>query len=193
MRPMPISPYAVQKLTGEYYATSYWQMYGLETVSLRYFNIFGPYQSADSPYSGVIARFIQQMLSGVRPTIFGTGEQARDFTYVDNVVSANLLACQAAPEKVTGKIFNIACGRHYTLNDLYEVLARLIGFKDPPLYGPSRKGDALKSQADISAATEAFGYMPKVGFEDGLTRTVMWYRAVLGAGDLIHDPKAKQL
>lgn len=176
MRPMPISPYAVQKLTGEYYASSYWQVYGLETVSLRYFNIFGPRQSADSSYSGVIARFIQQMLGGIRPTIFGRGKQARDFTYVDNVVSANLLACHASAEMVAGKAFNIACGGQHTLNDLYEVLARLIGFEEPPLYGSPRNGDILNSQADISAAIEAFGYSPNIQFEEGLNRTVRWYR-----------------
>ena len=110
MRPMPISPYAVQKLAGEHYMNSYWQVYGLETVSLRYFNVFGPRQGADSPYSGVLAKFIQQMLEGTRPTIFGNGEQGRDFTYIDNVVSANLLACAAPAEKVAGKVFNVACG-----------------------------------------------------------------------------------
>jgi nucleoside-diphosphate-sugar epimerase len=186
MRPMPISPYAVQKLTGEYYASSYWQVYGLETVSLRYFNIFGPRQSADSSYSGVMARFIQQMLSGVRPTIFGTGKQARDFTYVDNVVSANLLACHAAAERVAGKLFNIACGSQHTLNDLYQVLAGLVDFKEPPLYDSPRKGDILNSQADISAATEAFGYSPHVQLEEGLKRTVLWYRE-FGAGDLTKE------
>jgi len=182
MPPMPISPYAVQKLAGEYYATSYWQVYGLETVSLRYFNIFGPRQSADSSYSGVMARFIQQMLSGVRPTIFGTGKQTRDFTHVDNVVLANLLACEAPAEKIAGKVFNIACGGQHTLNDLYDVLAELIGFEEPPLYGPPRKGDILNSHADISAAVEALGYWPKVQFEEGLKRTVTWYREV-GTGD----------
>lgn len=176
MRPMPISPYAVQKLTGEYYMSSYWRVYGLETVSLRYFNIFGPRQSADSPYSGVMAKFIQQMLSGTRPTIYGTGLQGRDFTYVDNVISANLLACSAPAEKAAGKVFNIACGARHTLLDVYGTLAKLIGFADPPLFGPPRTGDILNSQADISAAAEAIGYKPHVAFEEGLERTIAWYR-----------------
>jgi nucleoside-diphosphate-sugar epimerase len=176
MLPMPISPYAVQKLTGEYYMGSYWQVYGLETVSLRYFNVFGPRQAADSPYSGVLAKFIQQMLEGIRPTIFGTGEQGRDFTYIDNVVSANLLACAAPAARVAGRVFNIACGGQYTLNEIYYVLAKLIGYELPPLYGPPRTGDILHSQADISAAAKAFAYRPEVGVEEGLERTVEWYR-----------------
>jgi UDP-glucose 4-epimerase len=179
MRPMPISPYAVQKLTGEYYMSSYWQVYGLETVSLRYFNVFGPRQGADSPYSGVLAKFIQQMLEGTRPTIFGTGEQGRDFTYIDNVVSANLLACAAPATKVAGKVFNVACGQQHTLQQIYRVLAKLIDYELPPLYAPSRTGDILNSQADISAAAEAFGYRPLVGVNEGLERTVEWYRAML--------------
>ena len=181
MRPMPISPYAVQKLTGEYYMSSYWRVYGLETVSLRYFNIFGPRQAADSPYSGVLAKFIGQMLMGERPTIFGTGQQGRDFTYIDNVVSANLLASVAPAERVAGKVFNIACGGRHTLEDVYRALAEIIGFDREPLYGPHRTGDILNSQADISAAAEAFGYQPVVGFEDGLERTVRWYREMLAA------------
>jgi nucleoside-diphosphate-sugar epimerase len=179
MRPMPISPYAVQKLTGEHYMSSYWQVYGLETVSLRYFNVFGPRQGADSPYSGVLAKFIQQMLEGTRPTIFGSGEQGRDFTYIDNVVSANLLACAAPAEKVAGKVFNAACGGQHTLKEIYQLLAKLIGFDLPPLYGPPRTGDILNSQADISAATEAFGYLPLIGVQEGLERTVEWYRQTL--------------
>lgn len=179
MRPMPISPYAVQKLVGEYYMSSFWQVYGLETVSLRYFNVFGPRQGADSPYSGVLAKFIQQMLEGTRPTIFGTGDQGRDFTYIDNIISANLLACAAPAEKVAGKVFNTACGGQYTLKQIYQLLAKLTGFDRPPLYAKSRTGDILHSQADISAAAEAFGYRPLVGVEEGLQRTVEWYRETL--------------
>jgi nucleoside-diphosphate-sugar epimerase len=179
MRPMPISPYAVQKLVGEYYMSSYWQVYGLETVSLRYFNVFGPRQGADSPYSGVLAKFVQQMLEGTRPTIYGTGDQGRDFTYIDNIISANLLACAAPAEKVAGKIFNTACGGRYTLKQIYQLLAKLTGFEQPPLYAKSRTGDILHSQADISAAAEAFGYRPLVGVEEGLQRTVEWYRETL--------------
>jgi nucleoside-diphosphate-sugar epimerase len=176
MRPMPISPYAVQKLTGEYYMSSFWQVYGLETVSLRYFNVFGPRQGADSPYSGVLAKFIQQMLSGKCPTIFGSGNQGRDFTYIDNVISANLLACAAPAHLVAGKVFNIACGGQYSLIDVYRLLAKMIGFEHPPLYAPARTGDILNSQADITAAAEAFGYHPLVGVKEGLERTVEWYR-----------------
>jgi nucleoside-diphosphate-sugar epimerase len=179
MRPMPISPYAVQKLAGEHYMSSYWQVYGLETVSLRYFNVFGPRQGADSPYSGVLAKFIQQMLEGTRPTIFGNGEQGRDFTYIDNIVSANLLACAAPADKVAGKVFNVACGQQHTLKEIYQLLAKLIGFDRPPLYGPLRTGDILHSQADISAAAEAFGYHPLIGVKEGLQRTVEWYRETL--------------
>jgi UDP-glucose 4-epimerase len=179
MRPMPISPYAVQKLVGEYYMSSYWQVYGLETVSLRYFNVFGPRQGADSPYSGVLAKFIQQMLEGTRPTIYGTGDQGRDFTYIDNIISANLLACAAPAEKVAGRVFNTACGGQYTLKQIYQLLAKLTGFERPPLYAKSRTGDILHSQADISAAAEAFGYRPLVGVEEGLQRTVEWYRETL--------------
>jgi nucleoside-diphosphate-sugar epimerase len=179
MRPMPISPYAVQKLAGEYYMSSYWQVYGLEAVSLRYYNVFGPRQGADSPYSGVLAKFILQMLQGTRPTIFGSGEQARDFTYIDNVVSANLLACAAPASRVAGKVFNVACGGQHSLKKIYCILAELIGYELPPLYGPARTGDILNSQADITAATEAFGFQPLIGLKEGLERTVDWYRETL--------------
>lgn len=179
MRPMPISPYAVQKLTGEFYMSSYWQVYGLETVSLRYYNVFGPRQGANSPYSGVLAKFILQMLEGRQPTIFGSGEQGRDFTYIDNVVSANLLACAAPASRVAGKVFNVACGGQHTLKEIYSILVKLTGFERPPLYGPARTGDILNSQADITAATEAFGYRPLVDLKEGLERTVDWYRATL--------------
>jgi UDP-glucose 4-epimerase len=181
MAPAPISPYAVQKLVGEYYMSSYWQVYGLETVNLRYFNIFGPRQDPSSPYSGVMARFALQMLRGERPTIFGDGEQGRDFTYIDNVMSANFLAMEAAADKVAGRVFNIACGEQYTLNETYRVLADLLDFREQPAYGPVRAGDVRDSLADISAAREAFGYEPLVGFEEGLRRTVAWYRETYGS------------
>jgi nucleoside-diphosphate-sugar epimerase len=176
MRPMPLSPYAVQKLAGEYYLSSYYEIYGLETVSMRYFNIFGPRQDPSSPYSGVLARFILQMLRGERPTIFGDGEQARDFTYIDNVVSANLLACHAPTEKVAGKVFNVGCGEQFTLNRTYQLLADLTGFREPANYGPSRAGDVHASLADLTAAHEALGYAPNVGYEQGLAETIAWYR-----------------
>ena len=176
MVPMPIAPYPVQKLAGELYMKSYWQVYGLETVCLRYFNIFGPRQVPDSPYSGVMAKLTLQMLRGERPTINGDGEQGRDFTYIENAVSANLLALEAPAEKVAGRVFNIACGERHTVNKTFRILAELLDFKAPPLYGPPRPGDIRDSLADISAAREAFGYEPKIGFEEGLRRTVAWYR-----------------
>ncbi len=181
MVPMPISPYAVQKLTGELYMQSYWQVYGLETVCLRYFNIFGPRQVPDSPYSGVMAKFILQMMRGEQPTIFGTGDQGRDFTYIDNAVSANLLAASAPADSVAGRVFNVACGERHTLKETFAVLADLLEFKQPVLFGPERNGDVRDSLADVSAAREAFGYQPLVGFEEGLRRTVAWYREAFAA------------
>jgi UDP-glucose 4-epimerase len=176
MVPMPIAPYPVQKLAGELYMKSYWQVYGIETVCLRYFNIFGPRQVPDSPYSGVMAKFTLQMMQGERPTIFGDGEQGRDFTYVENAVSANLLALEAPVENVAGQTFNVACGERHTLNETFHVLADLIEFKQNPIYAAPRTGDISNSLADISAAREAFNYNPKIGFEEGLRRTVAWYR-----------------
>jgi len=176
MTPQPISPYAVQKLTGQYYMQSYWQVYGLETVCLRYFNIFGPRQVPDSPYSGVMAKFILQMLRGETPVILGDGEQARDFTYIDNAVQANLKAAAAPAEKVAGRVFNVACGERHTLNETYAVIAKLLRFKEKAQHGPERVGDIRVSFADVSAAQEAMGYEPEVRFEEGLRRTVAWYR-----------------
>jgi UDP-glucose 4-epimerase len=176
MVPMPIAPYPVQKLAGEFYMKSFWQVYGIETVCLRYFNIFGPRQVPDSPYSGVMARFTLQMMRGERPTIFGDGEQGRDFTYVENAVSANLLAMAAPAKNVAGRVFNVACGDRHTLNRTFRVLADLLDFKQEPIYGPNRAGDIQNSLADISAAREAFGYEPAVSFEEGLRRTVEWYK-----------------
>ncbi len=176
MLPGPLSPYAVQKLVGELYLRSYWEVYGLETVALRYFNIFGPRQAPDSPYSGVMAKFARMMLAGEQPTIHGDGEQSRDFTYIENVVQANLKAAAAPAKKVAGRVFNCACGTQYTLNQTYKLLAELTGYKNPPLYGPPREGDIQHSYADISAAREALDYDPKVDFLEGLRRTVAWYR-----------------
>jgi nucleoside-diphosphate-sugar epimerase len=176
MVPQPIAPYPVQKLTGELYMQSYWRVYGLETVCLRYFNIFGPRQVPDSPYSGVMARFILEMMQGVQPTINGDGEQARDFTYVDNAVQANLLALHAEADKVAGRVFNVATGEKHSLNETYAELARLLNFSLPAKHGPDRAGDIRDSLADISAAAEAIGYQPAIGFREGLARTVAWYR-----------------
>jgi nucleoside-diphosphate-sugar epimerase len=176
MLPGPLSPYAVQKLVGELYLRSYWEVYGLETVALRYFNIFGPRQAPDSPYSGVMAKFASMMLAGEQPTIHGDGEQSRDFTYIENVVQANLKAAAAPADKVAGRMFNCACGKPYTLNETYKLMAEIIGYKNPPQYGPPREGDIKHSYADISAARETLGYEPTVDFLEGLRRTVGWYR-----------------
>ncbi len=176
MLPGPLSPYAVQKLVGELYLHSYWKVFGLETVALRYFNIFGPRQAPDSPYSGVMAKFIRMMLDNAQPVIFGDGEQSRDFTYIENVVQANLKAASAPVEKVAGRVFNIACGEPHTLNETYRLLAEILGYKNPPQYGPPRGGDIQHSYADISAARQALGYDPQVNFVEGLCRTGSWYR-----------------
>ncbi len=175
MLPCPLSPYAVQKLTGEQYVKSFWHVYGLEGVCLRYFNVFGPKQGADSPYSGVIARFISDMLQGTVPTICGTGHQSRDFTFISNVVSANLLACSAPRELVTGEVFNVGTGTSQTLNALYMSLADLLGFSGDAVYGSQRVGDVEHSQADVSKAIRCLGYKPLTSFTEGLSLTVRWY------------------
>jgi len=177
MSPNPISPYAVAKLTGEYYMTSFWRCYGLETVSLRYFNIFGPRQDPTSPYSGVLAKFITQMLKGEQPVVFGDGQQSRDFTYVENVVNANLLACQAPAGEVAGRVFNIATGTHIDLNETFRVLKKLTRYSGDLKYEPERAGDVKHSLADLSLAKKHLGYAPTVGFEEGLQRTIEWYRS----------------
>lgn len=179
MLPNPISPYAAQKLTGEYYMKVFASVYGLETVSLRYFNIFGPRQSANSEYSAVLAKFITQMLQGETPTIFGDGEQSRDFTYVDNAVEANLLACSAPAKTVCGKVFNVATGSCVSLNETYKLLENITGFKGAAQYQPPRVGDVKHSVADIKLAEQHLGYSPKVSFKEGLARTVRWYREVM--------------
>ena len=180
MRPDPISPYAVQKLASEQYMVSFYRCYGLETVCLRYFNIFGPRQDPTSPYSGVLAKFTTQMLKGEQPTIFGDGETSRDFTYIDNAVDANLLACTAPAGKVAGEVFNTATGRRVTLNETFKVLQTLTGYQGQPKYGPDRAGDVKHSLADISKAEAGLGYKPSVDFEEGLRRTVEWYREAGG-------------
>jgi UDP-glucose 4-epimerase len=167
----------VAKLASEHYMISFYRCYGLETVSLRYFNIFGPRQDPSSPYSGVLAKFITAMLRGEQPTIFGDGEQSRDFTYIDNAIAANLLACKAAARKVAGQVFNVATGRRVTLNETFKLLQGLTSYSGPPAYGPEREGDIKHSLADISKAASALGYKPSVDFEEGLRRTVEWYRS----------------
>ena len=177
MLPSPISPYAVAKLAGEHYLASFTRVYGLETVTLRYFNVFGPYQDPTSHYSGVLAIFCRKMLKGEQPTIYGDGEQSRDFTYIDNVVHANLLAAEAPAEKVSGEMMNAATGKQSTLNETYRILKELTGYQGEPAYGPARTGDVRNSLADISKAGERLGYKPLVDFREGLRRTVEWYRA----------------
>jgi len=176
MLPLPISPYAVTKLAGELYMQSFHRVYGLPTVALRYFNVFGPRQDPTSQYSGVMAKFIRAMLRDEQPTIYGDGEQSRDFTCIEDVVSANLLACSAPAEKVAGRVFNIACGRQITLNQTFQALKKIIGYAGEAAYGPERTGDIKHSLADISLAQELLGYQPQVPFEEGLKRTVDWYR-----------------
>jgi UDP-glucose 4-epimerase len=180
MLPNPISPYAVAKLAGEQYMRAFARVYDLETVVLRYFNVFGPYQDPTSHYSGVMALFCRKMLAGEQPTIFGDGEQSRDFTFIDNVVHANLLAAHAPAEKVSGQVMNTATGTRVTLNHVFEVVRELTGFRGQAIYGPPRSGDIRDSLADIGLAGELIGYKPIVDFREGLRRTVEWYRASAG-------------
>jgi len=176
MLPNPISPYAVAKLAGEQYMRAFARVYGLETVVLRYFNVFGPHQDPTSQYSGVLAKFSLTMLAGKQPTIFGDGEQSRDFTYIDNVVSANLLAAAAPAEKVSGQMMNTATGSRITLNETFNILCDLTGYHGKPAYAAERAGDIRDSLADIHLAEELLGYRPLVDFREGLRRTVEWYK-----------------
>src|ERR1700682_821371 len=176
MQPQPISPYGVTKYVGELYGQTFGRCYGLENVSLRYFNIFGPRQDPSSPYSGVLAKFCTAFLEDTQPVIFGDGEQTRDFTYVDNAVQANLLACEAP--NVSGKVFNIGVGGRFSLNQTVELLNKISGKQLDAKYEPPREGDIRDSQADISKARKFLGYDPPVGFEEGLRRTFEWYREV---------------
>ena len=171
----PISPYAVTKLASEKYCQSFSRVFGFETVCLRYFNVFGPRQSPSSPYSGVISLFLDASLNGKRPTIFGDGEQSRDFVFVENVVDANLLACSS--KTATAMVFNVGCGERHSLNTLVQTLSRAVGHEITPSYGPPRQGDALHSQADISLARSVLGYEPRVGLEEGLKHTLRWFQS----------------
>ena len=175
MRPDPESPYALAKAAGEYYTTVFHRAYGLETVSLRYFNVYGPHQDPQSVYAAVIPKFITAMLEGQRPTIFGDGEQSRDFTFIDDVVGANLLAC-TAPE-ASGHALNVACGGRYSLNELVRVLNGILGTSIEPVYADERPGDVKHSQADISAARRILAYEPSHTLEQGLRKTIEWYSA----------------
>lgn len=173
--PCPLSPYAVQKLAGEHYMQAFYKVFGVETVCLRYFNIFGPRQGANSPYSGVVSRFISAMINGERPVIFGDGRQSRDFTFVANAVHANLLACHARTDAVAGRVFNIGTGSSQTLCELYAHLSEILGSTSAPIYQPARIGDVQHSQAGITLAQQAMGYVPLVTFRQGLEHTVHWY------------------
>ena len=178
MQPSPISPYAVAKLAGELYMQSFSRVYGLETVVIRYFNVFGPCQDPTSQYSGVLAVFTLKMLAGEIPTIYGDGEQSRDFTFIQNVVHGNLLASEAPAERVSGKVFNVATGNRITLNQAVEMLRRATGYCGEVRYASDRSGDVKHSLADISRAKECFGYEPVVDFRAGIERTVAWYKTV---------------
>lgn len=175
MSPAPISPYGAAKLAGEHYAAVFTHSYSLETVSLRYFNVFGPRQDPNSDYAAAIPKFITTMLRGERPTIFGDGLQSRDFTYIDNVVQGNLLAC-TAPAAV-GETINLAAGGRVLLNDLVAQLNAILGSDLAPIHAAERPGDILHSRADITKARELLGFEPRVDFAEGLRRTVDWYRA----------------
>jgi nucleoside-diphosphate-sugar epimerase len=174
----PLSPYALHKLIGEQYARMFTSLYGLETVTIRYFNVFGPRQDPSSPYSGVISLFIRALVEGRSPAIYGDGEQTRDFTYVANVVDGVLKACSAPA--ASGRVFNVATGGRISLNHLYQALQELTGRTIAATYAPTRVGDVRDSQADISAAREILGYSPIVTFEDGLARTLAWSREDAG-------------
>jgi len=176
MSPNPITPYAVAKLAGEHYMRAFARVYGIETVTLRYFNVFGPFQDPTSHYSGVLAIFCRKMLAGEQPTIYGDGEQSRDFTFIANVVAGNLLAAGAPAEKVSGSFMNLATGSAVTLNQTFEILCDLTGYRGKPAYAPPRSGDIRHSLADISLVRELLGYAPQVDFREGLRHTVEWYR-----------------
>jgi nucleoside-diphosphate-sugar epimerase len=175
MMPNPLSPYALQKLVGEEYCRMFTRLYGLETVTIRYFNVFGPRQDPGSPYSGVISLFATALLEGRRPTIYGDGEQTRDFTYVANVVDGVLKACEA--RDANGQTINVATGSRMSLNELLKVMNRLVGTSMEPLRQEPRTGDVKDSQADISKAKSLLGYQPTVSSEEGLKRTLEWYRS----------------
>src|SRR5947207_3230375 len=174
MQPQPISPYGVTKYVGELYGQTFGRCYGLENVSLRYFNIFGPRQDPSSPYSGVLAKFCTAFLEDTKPMVFGDGEQTRDFTYVENAVQANLLACEAP--NASGKVFNVGVGERISLNEVLRELGKITGKRLAAKYEPPRDGDIRDSEADVSRARECLEYNPQVSFEEGLARTFEWYR-----------------
>jgi UDP-glucose 4-epimerase len=175
MMPNPLSPYGAQKLFGEMYCQVFTRSYGLETAALRYFNVFGPRQDPSSQYSGVLSLFITAVLQGKQPKIYGDGLQSRDFTYVKNVVEANLLACTVPG--IAGEAFNVACGDRITVNSTLQLINKIVGMDVTPIYADPRPGDIKHSQADISKAQSKLGYNPQVNFEEGLRHTIDWYRA----------------
>ena len=175
MRPNPKSPYAVQKLLGELYASTFYSCFGMETVSLRFFNVYGERQDPSSAYSGVISVFMKCLIEGVQPTIYGDGEQSRDFTYVDDVVS--LLRKAARAPKAAGNMYNAGNGTRYTLNQVWQELQAIEGVKLAAKYGPTREGDVMHSQADTTAAKRDLGHDPQYTLEQGLRRTLAWYKA----------------
>jgi len=178
MAPNPLSPYAVGKLVGEYYCSVFSKVFGLETIALRYFNVFGPHQDPASQYAAAIPAFVTAILRDEPPTIYGDGEQTRDFTYVDNVVQANLLAARA--KETHGEVVNIACGEAVTVNTIIGMINRLLGKNVKPIYAPSRPGDVKHSLADITAAKKLIGFKPVLLFREGLERSIDWYRQNLG-------------
>jgi UDP-glucose 4-epimerase len=174
MRPQPLSPYAANKLVGEYYCQVFANCYNIETISLRYFNVFGPRQDPKSQYAAAIPAFVTSIIRGESPTIYGDGEQTRDFTYIDNVVQANLLASRAPGVK--GEVVNVACGQSITVNEIIRQINALLGTNVPPRYVPARAGDVKHSLADISAAKALIGYEPLVQFDEGLRRAIEYYK-----------------
>ncbi len=179
MPPRPKSPYALSKLAGEVFCTQYYELFGLPTVTLRYFNVFGPRQNPDSLYAAVIPRFIRAALTGEAPHVYGDGGQTRDFTYIDNVVEANLRALETDPGGIGGAVLNIACGDRTSLLDLLAILSRLSGRPVAPVFEPARAGDVRDSQAAVEEAKSRLGFRPVVDLEEGLRRTMDWYRARL--------------
>ena len=174
MPPSPLSPYAVGKLVGEYYCSVFYKVFGLETISLRYFNVFGPHQDPASQYAAAIPAFVTSILKDEQPTIYGDGEQSRDFTYIDNVVEANLLAARA--RHTAGEVINIACGEAVTVNEIIGLINGLVGRDIKPIYDPHRPGDVKHSLADIGAAQKLIGFKPTVPFREGLELAIDWYR-----------------
>jgi len=170
----PLSPYAAAKLAGEYYCSVFYTVFGLETITLRYFNVFGPNQDPTSQYAAAIPAFVTSILKNKPPTIYGDGQQSRDFTYIDNVVEANLLA--AAAKKTSGEVVNIACGKSVTVNEIIDMINKITGKKVKPIYTDPQPGDVKHSLADISAAKKLLGYDPKISFEQGLEMAIDWYR-----------------